>query len=341
MRYLIYFGSGIGDVAIIYPFIYAIHKYDSSANITLLQCSNEQRTNLLRSMLPALNLIDAIEYYSLREPLHDLDLLMKLGWKKYDMGFVLQYTVNENTSKWPMRILKYSTKRSVGFANPYRDGVAYDENVLFDKEIKRIENFYHMLDCVDIPHDIEYKNMIENKMLCQKYLPPDFEGWNCNDKIITLIIGCTDFRRSWFYDRWMDLANRLISDGYRVVILGGPKEAKEMEQQNISVPTRADSYIGTCSLLSSLSILSCSSVVVGADTGLTQFAGVLGKRNITLLGCTDHRQVLPYGKNSHYLSASIDCSPCFATKREIDCRDPKCMKAITVKDVFHKIKEMV
>lgn len=340
MNYLIYFGSGIGDVAIIYPFIYALHKYDSDSRITLLQCSNMQRTNLLRSMLPVLNIIDGIEYYSVREPLHDLMLLMKLGRKKYDVGFALQYTVNEHTSKWPMRILNYASKRTIGFANPYRKGVVYNENIVFDKGIKRVENFYHMLDRVGIPHDINYTNMIQNDVLAQHYLPPEFKK-ECCDKVVALVIGCTDFRRSWFYDRWMELANDLLSEECQVIILGGSKEAREMQEQNISVPARANSYIGTCNLLSSLSILSQASIIVGADTGLIQFAGVLGKKNIVLLGCTDYCQVLPWGKDSYYITADIDCSPCFSTEREVTCQDAKCMKAITVYDVLHKIKEVM
>lgn len=341
MKYLVYFGPGIGDVAIIYPFLYAICAHDKDAVITLLQCNYLQRTNLLRSLLPVLPAIGGIEYYSIKEPLHDLSLLKRLGRKKYDFGFAVQYTVNRHTSKWPMRILRYSCKKTIGFANPYRSGVVYDEAVTFDGKIRRIDNFYKMLDCIGIPHEDQYGDMIGSSALCAQYLPADFQVRVSDPKIVALVIGCTDFRRSWFYDRWMMLAHELLSNGCQVIILGGAKEAREMRQQGVSVPKYVDSYIGTCTLLASLALLSRASIIIGADTGLTQFAGILGKKNITLLGCTDARQVLPYGEDSHYITAGISCSPCFSTEREATCKEAVCMKAITVKHVLRKMKEVM
>ena len=341
MKYLVYFGSGIGDVAIIYPFLFAIRSYDPNSEITLLQCSNFKRTMSLRSMLPILDVISGIEYYSKKTPVHDIKLLKKLGRKKYNIGFVLQYTVNEYTSKWPMHILRFSCNEIVGFTNPYKKRVIYNKNIIFNKKIKRLDNFYHMLDSVNIPHESNYYNMINNESLCKRFLPPSFKIKDNIIKIISLVIGCTDFRRSWFYNRWMKLAELLLAKGYQVVILGGPKEAKEMQQQNISVPLNADNYIDRCNLLSSLAILSTSSLVIGVDTGLIQFAGVLGKKSLTLLGCTDYRQVLPYGRDSKYITAKVDCSPCFATVKEKMCKRAKCMEAITVDDVFNKAMELI
>ncbi len=82
-------------------------------------------------------------------------------------------------------------------------------------------------------------------------------------------------------------------------------------------------------------------LVVGADTGLMHCAGALGKPSLTLFGCTDPKEYLPFGKNSKYICANAECSPCFGTLNSVRCEHKKCMQLISVEEVYTRIIDML
>ncbi|WP_303814735.1 glycosyltransferase family 9 protein [Selenomonas ruminantium] len=334
MKYLIYFGSGLGDFAIIYPFLRAIREYDENAVIKLFQRNNRKRAESFHELLKISNIDLSIGYYSARNIVHSIGFLKDLGHQEYDYAFALQYTVNSHTSKWPFRIMRYASKVTLGFDNEYQN-TPYDIKVKFDKTKTRLVNFYQMLEKIGIPRASK-PCLFTDEIVSLKnvYTLP------ANDrKNIVLAVGCTDWRRSWKYENWWELAKKLANNNYRVILLGGKKEKDEWNVRDSA--ENIENLIGKTSLKESLSIMSQAELVIGADTGMTQLAGILDIKVIVLLGCTDYRQVLPNGNKSYYVSSTVTCSPCFSTSQERICKRAICMENILVEEVFDKVQSVI
>ena len=90
-----------------------------------------------------------------------------------------------------------------------------------------------------------------------------------------------------------------------------------------------------------MNVLENSEIIIGADTGLMHCAGALDKPSLTLFGCTDYREYLPFGNKSYYLSSGRKCSPCFGTEISYTCENKECMEEITVQMVLDKAIEIL
>ena len=135
--------------------------------------------------------------------------------------------------------------------------------------------------------------------------------------------------------------NRLSSH-FNVILLGGPKEKQELQKKGIVFSQEnINNLVGKYAIKQSIAALCLADIVVGADTGLMHCAGALDKPTITLFGCTDYKEYLPYGRKSEYIASSVDCSPCFGSIKAVTCEDKKCMRAITVDMVEKNIQEAI
>jgi ADP-heptose:LPS heptosyltransferase len=82
--------------------------------------------------------------------------------------------------------------------------------------------------------------------------------------------------------------------------------------------------------------LTKADVLVTADGGPAHFAGLTAIKNIVLFGLETPALYAPLGQHTTCLFAGSACSPCLSAynHRKTGCTDPKCMKAITVDQVF-------
>ncbi len=77
--------------------------------------------------------------------------------------------------------------------------------------------------------------------------------------------------------------------------------------------------------------------VICPDTGSMHLAAALKVPTISLFGPTSPKKTGPFGEGHIILKKDIDCSPCFKKV----CNDKRCLKMITVDEVFLVTKEVV
>lgn len=351
MKYLIYCGPGIGDLILVLPMAKSIRDYDPNAYIKIITTSNKNRikNNLILFKLQCI--INDYDYYSSHELLHNIAFLMRNGIKKFDYGFVLQYTDNNYTSIFPSIFINLSSRTTCGIRITSNRNIKYNKYIDREKGKRIIDYSISMLEAFGISKSKDINNILDiNKINSYQFNIP----YNHTKRTITLCIGTasvsmkingnliTNDTKNWDYINWLHLAFKLSKD-YNVFLLGGKKEAKELE--NIKefqlLPPPIFNFIGKTSLGESLYILQQSNLVVGADTGLMHCAGALGKTSLTLFGCTDYHEYLPMGSQSQYITANEICSPCFGTKMSVLCKHKNCMKHLTVEMVYNRINHML
>jgi ADP-heptose:LPS heptosyltransferase len=144
--------------------------------------------------------------------------------------------------------------------------------------------------------------------------------------------------KQWFPERFAALADRLQEKGYQVVITGSKEESATIKSvmEAVRVETRCLSPI---SLREFALFLSTVDVAIVNDGGVLHLAQAVNTRTCAIFGSTDPHIWFPYNvpEAGDYVYASLDCSPC-ALKR---CASLKCMKDITVNEVFEKAMAVI
>jgi ADP-heptose:LPS heptosyltransferase len=147
--------------------------------------------------------------------------------------------------------------------------------------------------------------------------------------------------RAWPAENYGALAQRILEQSNAVVIIIGLEEARGEAAKILDQvgPSRCIDFTGQTSFKDLMDLLSLAHVLVTADSGPAHFASLTSIKNIVLFGPETPLLYGPLGQNTSCLFAGLACSPCLSAynHRKTSCTDPKCMKAITVEEVFDAV----
>lgn len=148
--------------------------------------------------------------------------------------------------------------------------------------------------------------------------------------------------RAWPAENYGALAQRILEQCNAVVIIIGLEEAEEEAAKildQVGPSSRCIDFTGQTSFKDLMDLLSLAHVLVTADSGPAHFASLTPIKNIVLFGPETPLLYGPLGHNASCLFAGLACSPCLSAynHRKTSCTDPKCMKAITVDEVFDAV----
>jgi len=140
----------------------------------------------------------------------------------------------------------------------------------------------------------------------------------------------------WPPERFAELADRLLADGLPVLFLGSPGERPLYEVIRLGMAKAPLTLVGEDHPALLPALASRLAVLVAGDTGPTQVAAACGVPVVALFGPTDPRLTAPRGADHAILWKAPPCAPCFARRCPIDHR---CMRAITVEEVYGAVRE--
>jgi lipopolysaccharide heptosyltransferase I len=143
--------------------------------------------------------------------------------------------------------------------------------------------------------------------------------------------------KKWMPDHYAQLADRLIRElNATVIFTWGPGELgsveairKEMTEQSVLGPE-------TESLTQLGELFKHCDLYLGGDTGPMHIASLMGTPVLVIYGPTDPVFHEPLGRHRKVMK-DVGCNPC----RNRSCKDLKCLKLITVDDVFKATKEIL
>lgn len=350
MNVLINVGPGIGDILQKLPMASAVKAQYPDANIDFLMWANDpQNVKLNEQILECQNYVRNLYWYNVEYKLQCVKLLFQLRRNHYDFGFVrdggLLQVKGFKPSFWIFRIVRWGgAKKVVGYMKDYVDIFADVPETAHFIERDRIT-----LDAAGFTAPMTMKTIDESKL--------DFSFENCDrlresERVIALSVGTNSYIwtdngittvydvKSWAYEKWVELSLMLAEKNIDVVLLGGNKEKRELEEKKISFPENNHifNFIGRTNIKQSLAILSLCSFAVGAEGGMMHCASGLGVKTLTVFGGSDYRRWTPAGGD--IVNLYLDCAPCFATKRGVYCKYHKCLEGIDVDMVFKRIMEL-
>jgi len=172
--------------------------------------------------------------------------------------------------------------------------------------------------------------------------------------------------RRWPAQRFAALADTLIDDGARIVLVGGGEEA-ELRRAVLNQMQHVASVIdvgGRTALGELAAVLQRCTLFIGNDSGLAHLAGSVGTPVVAIFGPTDPRAWGPYGGASWQplegcangvevlhsgqhaaLKAAIACSPCIYRGHTLGtpqgCPDRTCLQRISVEQVLTVVRQQL
>ncbi|RPH49802.1 MAG: glycosyltransferase family 9 protein [Desulfobacteraceae bacterium] len=143
----------------------------------------------------------------------------------------------------------------------------------------------------------------------------------------------------WEAGKFSELALRLQKELNCLVIFTGSSRDRPVIDEMIKQMGNNGplNLAGRTSLKELAYLYSRCSLLVCTDTGPMHIAAAMGCRVVALFGPTAPLRTGPYGTGHRVIRSGIDCSPCF--KKE--CKDPKCMKVITVNAVIDAVRSII
>jgi heptosyltransferase I len=139
--------------------------------------------------------------------------------------------------------------------------------------------------------------------------------------------------KRWPAERFGELASMLK---IRSVIVGSGADAQAAELIAEKSGGKSVSLAGRTELGELISLIRGARYVITNDSGPMHIAAACGRPVIAIFGPTDPRLTGPYGADHIIVRKPADCAPCRMKK----CNDMKCMKEISVGDVYREIEKL-
>lgn len=162
------------------------------------------------------------------------------------------------------------------------------------------------------------------------------------DRLVMLVPGgAFGGSKWWLTDRYAALADKLSGQGWRVVICCAPNETERRIAEEIMAVAKHRVYNLTeegVSLGGVKELVRRCRLMISNDTGPCHMAAAWEVPLVTIFGPTDPRWTATGYDKEIRLRRKVDCGPC----QEAVCReDHRCMKAISVDDVYQAAKQLL
>ncbi len=143
--------------------------------------------------------------------------------------------------------------------------------------------------------------------------------------------------KRWPEEYYAMVANAKLAEGWKVWILGSPKDNIAAEKIMALTDQRCVNLTGRTSLVEAIDLLSLAYAVVSNDSGLMHIAAALNKPLVAIYGPTSTTFTPPLHKQAKVLQLELACQPCF--QRECPLKHQRCMRDLQPSQVLSVLNE--
>ncbi len=173
-------------------------------------------------------------------------------------------------------------------------------------------------------------------------------GVGDKDRVIGIGAGTAEsgHSRRWPAEKYAQLCDRLVSDGFKIVFVGAPFD-KTVNEQVISMMKEKRNVIdaaGRLSLRAFFALVERFDAMVSNDTGSMHIAAAQGVRTLGIFCPTDPAVLAPFGKGNAFVYKPVIPTPCINVHKGqtgTNCAKHNHMSLISVDDVYSAAKELV
>jgi heptosyltransferase II len=263
-------------------------------------------------------------------PLGVFRLARMLKGKNYDVAILLQNAIEAAIISLAARI-----PLRAGYDSDAR-GLLLTHRVHRTQELREVHQIDYYLEmvkalgCVPVDREMHLEakiNPLDAQNILRKFIP------DTEKTIIGIAPGATyGPAKRWFSDRFAMVADKLNEHlSSQAILLGGKADGEVAQTVQRLAQTKLINLSGKTTLREAIYLISQCHLFISNDSGLMHIAGALNIPTIALFGSTNPATTAPVGNKSIIVRREVSCSPCL---KEICPTDFRCMKQISVEDVF-------
>ncbi|MFG1205966.1 lipopolysaccharide heptosyltransferase II [Xanthobacter flavus] len=144
--------------------------------------------------------------------------------------------------------------------------------------------------------------------------------------------------KRWPAAKFAALAALAVKEGYRIRILGSPKDADAAHAIEASAGVPVDNLVGRTTLFEAAAILAGADVVISNDSGLMHIAGAFDRKLVVIYGASSEKMTPPASPFARVVARDLPCRPCH--KRECPLKTLACLEGIAAEDVLAAAEQM-
>ncbi|MFG1320154.1 lipopolysaccharide heptosyltransferase II [Xanthobacter autotrophicus] len=144
--------------------------------------------------------------------------------------------------------------------------------------------------------------------------------------------------KRWPAAKFAALAALAVAAGYRIRILGSPKDQEAADAIAAGAGVPVDNLVGRTTLVEAAAILASADVVISNDSGLMHVAGAFDRRLVVLYGASSEKMTPPASPFARVMARELPCRPCH--KRECPLGTLACLESIAPGEVLAAAEQM-
>ena len=142
--------------------------------------------------------------------------------------------------------------------------------------------------------------------------------------------------KDWEPVKYREIISRLKSLGHATAILGGKSEAERIAKEF----PEAVNLAGKLNLRESAELISRADLQISGCTAMLHICSTTNTPSIALYGPTIPEQWAPK-KNCYVITHRLSCSPCYNIEGKPLCNDNRCIKSISVDEVWRVAEKIL
>lgn len=327
----------LGDVILTTPLVKATRKLFPEAQLSFLLIP---QTKGVFSNNPYLD--DIIVYDKKRDEKKVSDffrLVKKIRQKKFDLALTphrsLRSALLAYLSKIPERI---GFDRSEGF-------FLFTKKVRYNSLIHEIERNLSLLnhfnfEPLNLPPELFPSE--RDTLFISRFLKDS--GIDEKDEIVAIAPGSVWQTKRWLAQRFAQVADLLMEkENVKVVLVGGEEDKFLCQKISEMMKQKPKVSAGKTTILQSAVLISKSEVLLSNDSAPVHIASATKTPTVAIFGSTTPDFGFgPYGDDNIIIQKKLYCRPCgIHGKKKCPEKHFRCMKDITVEEVFEKVLEKI
>lgn len=349
-RILIVNVNWIGDVIFSTPFIKAVRDAYPDSHIACLL--HPRCVDILKDSPRIDEIIIYDEDGQHRGIIGKIKLVWRMRKSHYDMAFILHRSFTKALLTFTAGI-----KERVGYPTKHRDLLLTKVIDLPDHEIHKVEYFLNLARGYGInarENSYEFFVADKDKESLDKFLKQN--GVEDKDRLVVLCPGGNWDPKRWPRENFALLADMLIEKlGVKIVLSGAGSDIGLVNSIKSMMKSTPIISCGLTTLKELGALLERADMVIANDSGPMHLAVAMKTNVIALFGPTSPELTGPYGNGNYMvLWKTKGCDPsagsgshpealegCEVPCYDVTCTDNRCMKLITVGDVFKEAEKIL
>jgi ADP-heptose:LPS heptosyltransferase len=162
-------------------------------------------------------------------------------------------------------------------------------------------------------------------------------------RIAAITPGASIPERRWAPDKFAELVQWLVSEGFGIVIIGGKSDMQDAALIVKKIPSdKVLDLTGQTSIPEAAAITSLAEIYISSDTGILHIAYGVGTPTVHLFGPGILEKWAPVGERYIAITKNLQCSPCTQYGYTPPCPiEAECMKLITMDEVREAVTRVL